>query len=334
MDCEKIRSKLLSTESEEEFICLLNCISKWIPNKSMIEFTKEDIEAIRKSKDDYYHSFYDNRKRKKRKITAPNEKLKTIQSCIKIALESVYNPPPWVHGYVFGKNVKSNAKAHQNRRYLLTLDLKEFYPSISPLRIRNSLTSEKLGIKTQVASLITDLCCYGDQLTTGSPCSPVISNIVCLQMDNKLHNYCNIREITCTRYADDLPFSSDRLPDRFIWNIKRIILEEGFFLNRKKEKFQKSNSGQFVTNIFVSGNRLKTRLKYRQEVRAMLHNWKNCGKDFCQRKYVKYAKGKKNPDFINSLYGRIQYIGSIHGHDSILYKTFLKEFQRLKRYKS
>lgn len=65
-------------------------------------------------------------------------------------------------------------------------------------------------VSKQVGFLLTSLCCKNDALPQGSPTSPALSNIVMRCFDDQIGRWCNQRQITYTRYCDDMTFSSDR----------------------------------------------------------------------------------------------------------------------------
>jgi RNA-directed DNA polymerase len=65
-----------------------------------------------------------------RTITAPATALKILQRKLSQVLYSVYKPKDSVHGFVCGRNVVTNAKQHIRKRFILNLDLEDFFGSI------------------------------------------------------------------------------------------------------------------------------------------------------------------------------------------------------------
>lgn len=84
-----------------------------------------------------------------RVINAPDNRLKYLQRQIAPLLDQLYRVRNPVHGFVAGKSVKTNALAHLRKRFVLDVDLKDFFPSITENRIVGVLTS--VGIDTRVS---------------------------------------------------------------------------------------------------------------------------------------------------------------------------------------
>ena len=88
----------------------------------------------------------------------------------------------------------------------------------------------------------------------GAPTSPVLSNLICHRLDLKLIQLASDYFCHYTRYADDITFSSTKstIPELLITKIKSIIIEEGFFINAKKERIENYYRRQEVTGLTVN----------------------------------------------------------------------------------
>ncbi len=107
-----------------------------------------------------------------------------------------------------------------------------------------------------------------------SPTSPVLSNMVCFKLDNQLELWCKQNEITYTRYADDLTFSSDNPIDtKLIVDIRSIIVQNDFCVNEKKLRIRAKNRKQTVTGLIVN-DKVNVDRKLMKNVRAMLHDYR------------------------------------------------------------
>jgi hypothetical protein len=71
---------------------------------------------------------------KVRIINAPDKRLKFLQRKLADKLTELYRPRNPVHGFVIERSVKTNALAHLHRRFVVNIDLKDFFPTISQNR--------------------------------------------------------------------------------------------------------------------------------------------------------------------------------------------------------
>lgn len=87
----------------------------------------------------YHHFEIAKGKDKKRIINAPDERLKYLQRQITPLLGQLYRVRNPVHGFVADRSVKTNATAHLRKRFVLNIDLKDFFPSITEKRVKGVL---------------------------------------------------------------------------------------------------------------------------------------------------------------------------------------------------
>lgn len=171
----------------------------------------------------------------------------------------------------------ANAICHIDTLYAISIDLKDFFPSITANKVFTVFSS--LGYNSFASTILTNLCTLNGNLPQGSACSPAISNLVCLSLDARLVGLCEKRGIRFTRYADDMYFSCDDQNSlkRILPIIRKIIESEGFTINDKKTQFQTPSNKKEVTGITVSRSNstlqpeLKARQKLKRIVRAEIH---------------------------------------------------------------
>jgi len=65
-----------------------------------------------------------------REISAPTSPIKILQRKLLTVLHSVYRRKPCVNGFVPDRSIVDNALAHRRRRWVLNVDLENFFPSI------------------------------------------------------------------------------------------------------------------------------------------------------------------------------------------------------------
>ncbi|GLS35428.1 hypothetical protein GCM10010869_10160 [Mesorhizobium tianshanense] len=107
---------------------------------------------------------------KTRLICAPDHRLKILQRKLAPLLDRIYRVRNPVHGFVIDRSVKTNAEAHGARRFVLNLDLQDFFPTITENRIIGLLTS--VGLDRRVAEIVARLACYNGHLPQGAPTTP------------------------------------------------------------------------------------------------------------------------------------------------------------------
>lgn len=125
-----------------------------------------------------------------------------------------------------------------------------------------------LGCSPPVAGLITKLTTYRYKLPTGSPASPVLTNILCFQLDRRLYAFSSAYGIKYTRFIDDMTFSGRFIPVEFCEEVKTIIGEYGFILNDKKEELLTPYTLKEVTGINVNAKKVRVSRRYRRNLRV------------------------------------------------------------------
>jgi RNA-directed DNA polymerase len=152
-------------------------------------------------------------------IRAPHKTLKVIQkrlaqdlSTIEAHLEAKRvkkRDCVLAHGFKKSFSIMTNGENHRRRRYVLNIDLKDFFPSINFGRVYGFfLKNKSFELKPKVAAVLAQIACHENQLPQGSPCSPVISNLIAGALDIRLNELAQKYNCTYTRYADDITFST------------------------------------------------------------------------------------------------------------------------------
>jgi hypothetical protein len=193
--------------------------------------------------------------------------LEFCQKILNDGLSKIYLPLDCVHGFVYKKNIKTNALVHLAKKQILSLDINNFFETINQSQIIKSLI--KLGIDEQVSEWISNISCVNGYLVQGFSTSPVLANIVAIEMDLEIIQNID-KNIKYTRYADDLYFSTDFEIIDFE-KIKSIILKFGFNINDSKTKLMKRGQKQFVTGLSVFDNdspRIPKRVKRQLRLEA------------------------------------------------------------------
>lgn len=276
-----------------------------------------------------------------RQIFAPEKHLKSMQKRLNYYLQAYYLwiKPDEVHGFVVNPhylapycNIVENAKVHVNKKYVLNIDLKDFFPNISARQVKTIFFSRFFDFNEQISTALTLLTTYEGKLPTGAPTSPVISNFVCHQLDSDLVNFCNDNNLSFTRYADDLTFSSDSaISEELTQDIIQVIRKNNFEINKKKLRLKSSNRKQTVTGLTVN-KKVNVDRRLLKKIRAMLHDFKTNGIDAATQRHFNLKceiETAHRAKFIYRLEGYINFIGQVRGKGDLLYFRYKSTFNSL-----
>ncbi len=361
MDRNEIAVKARVLKSKEDLLDLLNYIRKamsdgWNTEAKFYSFTMKHLNFY--CNPNHTHHRYKQFKIKKktpgeyRLITAPRSKnFKYLLVCVNELLKSLYTPSAYAMGFTEGKSIISNAEVHVNQNYVLNLDLKDFFPSISQARVWGRLQVAPFNFSQEIASLLAGLCAMKEThksesgelynsyvLPQGAPTSPIITNMVCDKLDRRLAGLAKRFGLHYTRYADDITFSSMhnvyKKDGKFFTELNRIIQDQGFTINDKKTRLQKRTDRQEVTGITVN-QKLNVTRKYVRDLRNLLYIWDRYGYNVAVGKFLPIYKADKghvkkgNPNMENVIDGKLLYLKMVKGEEDSVFQRLNDKYQRL-----
>lgn len=202
----------------------------------------------------------------KRIILAPCEKLKQAQRFFKTAIN-------WV--YPLEMNTFNAAKIHCGKKYVLKMDIKDFYGSVPYPFIEQVVKNVCKRIKNANINYYLMITTVDDKLPTGAPTSAHIANACFSPVDKRIRDYANMLGVNYSRYMDDLTFSCD---DKYLLNlvekfVARTLGNFGYKLNEGKTKYISDNKQQNVLGVVVNNKEVRLPKKLRKKLRAALHNY-------------------------------------------------------------
>ena len=275
---------------------------------------------------------------RERRIEVPVPTLKYIQRLIHESLTRVYGPHPDVHGFLPERSIVTNAQKHLGCRYVLNIDLVDFFPSITRQRIFGRLVAAPYSFNARVANLIASLSTnVYSQLPQGSPSSPVIANIVAAKLDTDLAQLCGPLRCRYTRYADDITISTSRgelSPELARYpnargtgqvvigdKLTTLIEDNGFRINDRKSRLQSYWTRQMCTGLVVNGTHVSPPKSYIRRLRSLVDHWrKNGWQDAAEVLHSKENRPLFNDreDLVNHVIGRIGYLKMVRGQDDLI----------------
>lgn len=248
----------------------------------------------------------------------PQGRLKFIQNNIKDILVSSIKMPDCVHGWVKGKSIRSALSPHKGMQYLYCFDIHSYFDSIHNKKVF-ILFNQKLRCSPTVARFLTKLSTYQSCLPQGSPCSPVIANLILFDFDVAMDNFAKKRGMKYTRLGDDILLSSNSKPNNLEKTIVEGLKKIGFKINKSKSKSgTPSKSGLRVLGVVFS-SKITVSQNYRRKIEAILFNSQKSGLD------KQNLDGRFN--FRKHLYGRIAFIEMM---DPYLGSTLRKKLDLIK----
>lgn len=269
-----------------------------------------------------------------RKISAPSNDLKKLQKNISALLQNCFDEinqnkkiTSFIsHGFRRGCSIISNAKQHRNKRYVFNIDLKDFFPSIHFGRVKGFFEQNKnFKLQPKIATMLAQIICHERSLPQGSPCSPVVSNLIGHILDIRLVELARKQGCTYSRYADDLTFSTNKkvFPESIAvfvqgsdhqWQVGQSLLDiikhSTFVINEEKVRMQYCDSRQTVTGLVVN-SKVRTVKEYRRLARAKAHNLFSTGSFYNENvdpAVVNVTNAKVTEGTINQLAGVFSYI--------------------------
>jgi retron-type reverse transcriptase len=262
-----------------------------------------DFEVIKRIIENrrYHYSYYLIKKKKNgyRRIVSPHKPIKFLQDWLKINILDQVDVHPCATGFVKGKSILDNAKAHENSDVILNIDLVNFFESITERRIYGIFHS--LGYCKNLSVEFAKICTvniskdkyeglseleqehfidlyktYDAVLVQGASTSPSLSNFVCKRLDYRFSALANKHGVNYSRYADDITFSGaeEYLPSINLLN--KIVKDEDFSINWKKYGQYKNGQRQLVTGLLIN-EKVRVLKNYKKEIYRHLFFCKKYG---------------------------------------------------------
>lgn len=212
-----------------------------------------------------------------RAVFVPSEHLKEIQNWL---LENILEQniiSNSTYSFVKGKSIVDHSLNHiyQKDFWLVTFDIKDFFPSIRKEAVKNIFLD--LGYSSDVSNAFSSLCCIKNNLVQGFPTSPIISNIYLNELDLVLQEFCQSHNISYSRYADDLAFSreGEKIPKKLYDKLFKLVVytlkNYGLKLNENKIKIYDYNHPKKLTGIMLTTDGIKVPLKIKKKILKELY---------------------------------------------------------------
>jgi len=279
-----------------------------------------------------------------RRICVPSVELRAVQHWI---AENVLRSPGATarlnsasHAYADGCSILKNAREHAAAPWMVKIDIHDFFESISERQV--FWVFLQLGYPALLAFEMARICTrvpppaarnrtrprdakwrwhqhnYGHfsspyladrigNLPQGAPTSPMLSNLIAVEMDERVTEIASAFDAVYTRYADDLVISFARADkdvcERVLSAVRVVLGKYGLVLNRKKTRVLGPGARKTVTGLVVNDRQPRLKRQTKNHIEVALH--------YVERKgligQAQYVQANHPIAYLNHLSGLIQF---------------------------
>lgn len=238
-------------------------------------------------------------------ISVPDPRLMYVQRWIASRILTSVDAHQASTAFARKCNIVDAASRHCKARWLIKLDVRDFFHSISERPVYSTFI--KLGYQPLVAFELSRLCTrqvdsssasekkrwqsrgwryktiksYATNtvghLPQGAPTSPMLSNLVARDFDEAVYRVASEHGVRYSRYADDIILSAHspefNYPDAksLLRSVQALLVQHGFFPNRAKTTIVGPGCRRVVLGLLVDGERPRLTKKFRASLRMHLH---------------------------------------------------------------
>jgi RNA-directed DNA polymerase len=242
---------------------------------------------------------------------------------LKEVLEKYFKIPDYIYAFERDKSIPVMAKMHEGSFQVVSLDIKDYFPSIKQNVLLGLMKG--VGFGESPARTLSEIMTLGPNVPQGALTSPKISNIVAsTTFGPAVKEYCDQRGLSLTIYADDITISSKSAfnANEAIDFVSGVLESFNFRVNTAKTKVMKKGSRH--SRLYVCGtvvnekvNLLKTE---RLRLRAIVHNSAKNGLEAEANK-----TGLTANEFLMRVRGKLNWFGQLNPEgSSVMIERFKK----------
>ena len=245
-------------------------------------------------------------------ILAPCEELKKAQRYF-------LNAVKWE--YRLKIDTYRTAQIHTAKKWILKMDIKDFYNSVPYSDIEKFIRKVCTRIKNADTNYYLNLVTVDKKLPTGAPTSAHIANACFRKTDDEIRRLCNIYGVDFSRFMDDLTFSSNnkKLLQIIEKRVKNVLFFYGYKVNSKKTKYISENKQQNVLGLVVNNEAVCISNEKKRKIRALLHNYA-ISMAYSTKKDLKHHIWTEKE--VSKLSGKIAYIKHVDYRFYIRLRTY------------
>lgn len=287
----------------------------------------EYLYGVANSPAGYYRRF--NVAKKSGGLRTINEPLPTLKSAQKWILNNILakiDVHKSAHAYEQGRSVKKMMLVHKAKRYSVRLDLSNCFDNIRIDQVYNVFVNA--GYFSHVSALLASVCFCESGIAQGAPTSGSILNRIMRACDDDIFEYCAVRKVYYSRYADDLIFSSNSLIDveSLVQYVSSVLRSTGQKINKSKTRVMgRSIMGQACGIVYGNKN-LTVNKRVRREIRKSIY--------YLEKNGILFEADRVGGDpvyYLNNLDGRVNWCMHIMGkkEEFLKWKRIISEERRV-----
>lgn len=282
-----------------------------LSNVSLVKLRKV---VSRNESSQYFYRLFLIKKRTKKKsanarrlICVPDKDLMRVQKTINYLILSNIATHSASFAYAKGSSILDAANVHTGCQWLIKLDIRDFFDSISEKSVYKFFT--EVGFTSLLSFEMARICTRVTQynrltrgwtgsrdkpgnissyssyfrpyvwgsLPQGAPTSPMLANLYARDLDNDITNIALEAGLEYTRYADDITLSTTRKNFSrkqamlVIRQIYSVIHNYGFNPNYSKTSISPPGARKVVLGLLVNGPSPRLTRDFRNRVKQHLH---------------------------------------------------------------
>jgi RNA-directed DNA polymerase len=249
---------------------------------------------------------------KPRPIDNPLRELKFVQKRIYRRLLKPICFPGHILGAVPKRSVRDNAERHLKSALLVTLDIRQCFPSITNLQVYQ-VWAKLLGCSPPVAKLLTELTTFRRHLPQGAATSPLLANLFIWMIDEPIRRKCHQLSVTYSTWIDDLSFSGQNARD-LIQPAVAVLVAHGLRVKREKIRIMGPRAIKLLTGTRLGSQQIRAPKEKLSRIRSGIHKLRSGLVD-----------ERDEERFILGLVGQLRFINQICPDDVSRYAGELKE---------
>ncbi|EIO4059264.1 RNA-directed DNA polymerase [Vibrio vulnificus] len=245
----------------------------------VLEVRENVLRDLIQNKSTHYHSFSiettsSDGKKKNRSIHEPKFLLKKLQKRINSRILSKVEYPHYLQGGIYDednpRDYYSNAAIHSKANCVMSVDIKNFYPSIKTEQVTR-IFKFFFKFPQDVSELLAELVTYEGFVPQGAVTSSYIANLLFFEDEYKVVAHLAGKKLLYSRLLDDITISGKSISNQDFGKIKTQIVgmfkKRGVRINRKKTALVYSGI-RSVTGLRVEHSTPRCDRKEKRRIRA------------------------------------------------------------------